>query len=423
LFALETGSGPGGIDMGASLAGTQDGAGDSPRRLELLFVAILAVWLGGFWYCSGAWWHRWGLGCLVIPALLLNFGQLRSVVREERWLRLAAVLLVWQVLSRFWSSGPPEPMGSWIDALLVFGLLCSVFVLARGPLGTTWVFPALAVVAALVALLSLLVFYAHPERSVAESRLRNVLIYEHGLNAVLTGLLCAFGALIAAWKVAGTDPAESKPWRWFWLAVLVLNLLGLLASQSRGPMLMYGVGVLVFVGIERRRIIPAVVASVLTVLSYFGLLAWATAGQEAAIDLIQRGSTGRLEMYGWFFKQMSGWEGLFGKGMATTATVAEEEFGWFIQHPHSSYLTQFYLTGLVGTALLGVLLAWGLQAALKLALSGESLWLALLAGAGVALLIDGGHAFSVFSVARLEILLLAVPAAMAVGRVRGREAG
>ncbi len=64
-------------------------------------------------------------------------------------------------------------------------------------------------------------------------------------------------------------------------------------------------------------------------------------------------------MYGWFFKQMSGWEGLFGKGMATTATVAEEEFGWFIQHPHSSYLTQFYLTGLLGSGLLLLVLLRG----------------------------------------------------------------
>lgn len=403
--------------MGALAAETGKGSGTSPVRLELVLAAILAVWLGGFWYCSDGWWHRWGLRYFVLPALLLNFSALRAVVREERWLWLAAGLLAWQVLSRSWSTGPPEPMGSWLDALLVLGLLCSLLIVARGSAGPTWVFPSLAIVTALVALWNLLVFYAHPERSVAESRLRNMLVYENGLNAVLTGLTFAFGGLIAAWKVAGTDPKDSKPWRWAWLTALVLALLGLLATQSRGPMLLYAVGFLVFIVVERRRIIPALITSALTVVAYFGLLAWAKDGQDATLDLIQRGSTGRFDMWAWFFKHMSGWEGIFGKGMATAPTIPEAEFGWFIQHPHSVYVAQFYLTGLVGTTLLLVLLAWAAQAALKLALAGESLWLALLAGAGVALFFDGGHVFSVFSVGRLEIFLLVVPAAMAVGRL------
>ena len=384
---------------------------------ELLFVAVLTVWLGGFWCCSGAWWHRWCLAWLVLPALLLNFRQVRAVVREERWLWLAAGLLVWQVLSRSWSAEPVVPMGWWLDAMLVFGLLCGVFVLARGTAGPAWVFPSLAVLAALVALLSLTVFYSHPERNLADDRLRNVLIYEHGLNAVLTGLLCAFGGLIAAWMAARGGPEDdAKVWRFGWLVVLMLALLGLLASQSRGPMLMFGVGFVVLAAVERHRIVPVAVVSALTAVAYSGLLSWASAGKEAAMDLIQRGSTGRLDMWAWFFERMSGWDGVFGKGMATSPIVPEAEFGWLIRHPHSVYVTQFYLTGFVGTALLLVLLGWGGQAALKLAQAGESLWLALLGGAAVALAFDGAHVFSLFSVGRLEILLLAVPAAMAVGR-------
>lgn len=403
--------------MSASAAETSKDSGTFPDRRELVLAAILAVWLGGFWYCTDGWWHRWGLAYFVLPALVLNYRPLLKVLREERWLWVAGGLLVWQMVSRFWSTGPVEPTGSWRDALLVFGLLSSVLIVARGATGPRWIFPFLAIVTALVALFNLLTFYAHPERSVAESRMRNMLVYENGMNAVLTGLLFAFGGLIAGWKVARSDPAGSPRWRWAWLAVLVISLLGLLATQSRGPMLLYAIGFLVFMVIERRRIAPAVVASALTVTAYFGLLAWARDGKEATLDLIQRGSTGRFDMWAWFFKHMSGWEGLFGKGMATAPTIPEDEFGWFIHHPHSVYMAQYYLTGLVGTALLLVLLAWGAQAAMKLAVAGESLWLALLTGAAVALVFDGGHVFSMCSVGRLEILLLVVPAAMAVGRV------
>ena len=107
---------------------------------------------------------------------------------------------------------------------------------------------------------------------------------------------------------------------------------------------------------------------------------------------------------------------LVGRGMATEPVIGAEVFGWFIEHPHSGYLTQFYLTGAVGLMLLMVVLAWGVWQAVCLARHGETLLLILLAGGGAALVFDGGHILSALSEGRMEMLLVVIPSALAVAR-------
>ena len=282
--------------------------------------------------------------------------------------------------------------------------------------------PALGVLAALVALLSLLVFYSESERSVADDRLRNVLVYEHGLNPVLTGLLFGFGGLLMAWMTAQEEAGKR---RWIWMSSLAVLILGLLATQSRGAVLLFGVGFVVLVVTERKRIVPAFVSCALATVAFAGVLLTVQSGQEAARDLLGRGTTGRLDIYGWFFKGMAGADGVVGKGMATPIFIPEDEFGWLVDHPHSVYLTQFYLTGALGAGLLMLILTLAAQAAVKLARQGEAVWLALLGGAMVSLLVDGSYVFSVHSTGRIEPLLLLFPAAMAVGRagIDGKRRG
>ncbi len=113
---------------------------------------------------------------------------------------------------------------------------------------------------------------------------------------------------------------------------------------------------------------------------------------------------------------MSARDALIGSGMARPLVLPEEALGWRVVHPHSIYLTQYYQTGIVGLSLLLALIAAAAKAALTLARRGESLWFCLLAGACAALVFDGGQVFTVYSVARIEILLVTVPAAIAVGR-------
>ena len=63
-----------------------------------------------------------------------------------------------------------------------------------------------------------------------------------------------------------------------------------------------------------------------------------------------------------------------------------------------------------------LLLAWGAREAWRLARKGETLLLILFAGGAAALVFDGGHIMSVFSEGRMEVLLVVVPAGLAVAR-------
>lgn len=390
-----------------------DDAGPPPAWWRTVLAAGLAVWLAGFWFWSDATTHRLSLLALVLPGLILNRGAFVRAVGRTAWWIPVLLLVSFQLVSRLWSDPVSAPGGYWLDVLLVLVLVAGALAVSGSDAVLRRVLPALAVVAALTALLSLLVFYGDPDRSVADDRLRNVLVYEHGLNAVLTGLLCGFGGLLAAWLAARP---EAGRWRWLWLAVLAVSLLGLLATQSRGAVLLFGSGFVVLVVAERRRIVPALVTAVTTTAGFFALLVAVQSGTEAARDLLGRGTTGRLDIYAWFFKQMHGLDGVVGKGMGVPVSIPADEFGWFVDHPHSAYLTQFFVTGAVGTALLLFVLGTALQAAGRLARHGEAVWLALLAGGSVALVVDGSYIFSVHSTGRLEPLLLVFPAAIAVGR-------
>lgn len=389
-------------------------AGSAPAGFRSLLPAIaLGFWLAAFWFLSPGFWHRTLLGWLVIPSLFFIPRARILAIPTLRWLTLAAVLLGWQTLGRLWSGGGNAPPGWWLDSFLVLGLLCALLATARGPAISAIVFPALSLVSATTAAISLAVFYQPAARNLADDRLRNVFFYENGLNAVPTGFLFAFGAVIAAWQT--TRPSRCGH-RILQTSAAALSLLGLLATQSRGPMLMFAIGFLCLLAFERKRTLPVLAATAATTLVFFGLLLWVGTGREAALDLVQRGSTGRFAIYHWFLTHMSARDALIGAGMARPLELPKEVLGWRVVHPHSIYLTQFYQTGIVGSALLLALIAGAAKSALTLARCGESLWFCLLAGACVALVFDGGQVFTVYSVARIEILLVAVPAAIAVGR-------
>lgn len=353
------------------------------------------------------------LGWLVIPSLIFIGRELPVILKSTRWLWIAAALLIWQTLSHNWSGSGNHPPGWWLDSLLTLGLLAALIGAARGPALTKIVFPALALLSAITSALNLVVFYLPEVRQFTVHRLRNMFIYEDGLNAVPTGFLFAFGALIAAWL---TIHAASRWPRILYTAALTLSLIGLLATQSRGPMLMFIAGILCLLVCERKRFRPALIATAATILTYFGILFMASSGRDSSLSLVQRGSTGRFDIYRIFLNSMDVREVLIGTGMGRAPELPEEILGWLVHHPHSVYLTQFYQTGIVGVALLLAVIAVAARCALTLARRGESLWLGLLAGGCVALIFDGGQIFTVYSIARIEVLLIAVPAAIAAGR-------
>jgi len=397
---------------GGAVTGSED-------RRHAVFVLVFGAWLVGFWCFPDGWWHRLALGCAVLPVLWRIRDEWVAVMREERWFRLAAVLLGWQWLTRWWSDEGGNWTGNWLDVALTVTLLGAVLVLGRDVEATRRVLRWMVLAAAVTTVLSLIIFYAHPVRTVAEDRFRNVFVYYgEGLNPNLTGWLCGFGALGAAWACGR---AGAVRWAWTWRSSLAVLTFGVLSTQSRGALLMFVAGFTVLLVLEWRKAAAALVTVAVASVIYFGSSIHAES--EAVREMVERGSSGRVHFYAWLLDRMDGVDVVIGRGMATPPVIPEEVFGWFVHHPHCAYLAQFYLTGVIGTVLLLALLGWGAWEALQLARKGEALLLILLTGGGVALLFDGGHVLSVFSVGRMEGLMVIVPAGWAVARrgVMGRE--
>lgn len=387
-------------------------AGSEDDRHEVFVIAI-GTWLAAFWFCPYGWWHLVGLGVMVFPALLWVRDEWARALRGERWFQLAAVLLLWQWMTRWWSDGGGSWTASLIDIALVVVLLSALLVLGRDIQATRRVFRWMVLAAAATTLVSLFVFYGPSDRTVSGDRLRNVFIYYgFGLHPVLTGMLCGFGALAAAWA---TGRSTSHRWTWIWRISLAVLTVGVISTQSRGAYLMFVSGFGMLVVLERRKAVAAVVTVLVSIALYFGPFLW---GTPAAKNMVSRGATGRFSVYQWLLDHMDGTDRVIGRGMATPPTIPEEVFNWFVAHPHSGYLTQFYLTGVIGSVLLLALLAWAAWDALRLALKGETLLLIMLTGGAAALVFDGGHILSVFSEGRMEVLLVVVPAGLAVARRR-----
>jgi hypothetical protein len=188
-------------------------------------------------------------------------------------------------------------------------------------------------------------------------------------------------------------------------------------AQSRGAMLAAGAGLLVLVYYLRRAVWPAVLTIAVTVGAYIVVLL----RLDAEVKLIERGSAGRVAIYQWFLDRTTILDTIIGRGMSADVTIAEEELGWFVDHPHSAYLTQFILTGVLGLGILLFVIGWATRCALVQAKRKEALWLALIASGSMALLFDCGQMFSLYSAPRIEFLLLLVPAALLMGRAAAEE--
>ncbi|MFP6896202.1 MAG: O-antigen ligase family protein [Roseibacillus sp.] len=378
---------------------------------EFYLALAVGLWLCGYFMADG--WEQRRVFKWLLPVFFLNGDLLVKSFRETRWLWGAAGLLVYQALSRLWSDGS-EPLSNPADLAMVFLLLVALVTIGRREGAGAWILAGLAILSTTVTLFSLFLFYAEEDQVFAVDRLRNVFIYEDGLNPVLTGMLCAFGAVVATWFTRRDD---RRPLRIAWLACLAVLIFGLMMAQSRGAMLAAGAGLLVLVYYLRRAVWPAVLTIAVTVGAYIVVLL----RLDAEVNLIERGSAGRVAIYQWFLDRTTILDTIIGRGMSADVTIAEEELGWFVDHPHSAYLTQFILTGVLGLGILLFVIGWATRCALVQAKRKEALWLALIASGSMALLFDCGQMFSLYSAPRIEFLLLLVPAALLMGRAAAEE--
>ncbi len=381
---------------------------------EWLLAVALGLWLAGYWVAQDGWYHRRALVWLV-PFLLLGADRMIRA-GAIRWLWAVALLLGWQVLSRSWAEPPLVEAGGAGDAVVVLLLGAALAAVGRRKPFGVWIIGGLAILGAGVVAYSLGAFYGEEGRSLAADRFRNVFVYSEGLNPVLTGMLCASGAVAAAWFTLRNSGWRARiPWS-LALAVLVF---GMLASQSRGPALGFGAGVGILLFFERRACLSAGITIAATVGGYFLAILWS----GVVVDAIARGTTGRVPIYQWFLERLSGMELLVGWGFGTVSEIPAEELGWFVHHPHSSYLTQLVLGGVLGLGLLLVVLGWSLREAWREGTRGQSLWMALLACGLVSLLFDGAEMFTLHSAPRLELLLVVVPACLLAGQAFEQQRG
>ncbi|RPF90221.1 MAG: hypothetical protein CBB78_005800 [Roseibacillus sp. TMED18] len=381
------------------------------KSRELLLAGALGFWVAGFWVAEDGWHHRRALW-LVFPFVLLGADQIARAVSGARWLWLVALLLGWQSLSRGWADPLVVEQGGIGDSIAVFVLAAALVATGRKKGLGEWIVGGLAILGAVVVLYSLLAFYGSPSRDLGVHRLRNMLVYSDGLNAVLTGMLCASGAVAGAWVALSV---EKKAHQRLWLIVLATLVFGLMASQSRGPMLGLIAGLAVICFFHGRSFLRVGLWIGVVVGFYFLLILW-TGGSA---DFVERGSAGRIAIYQWFLERISGLELMFGRGFGAESSIPKEELGWFVHHPHSSYLTQLILGGALGLALLLAVIGWSWRDAWQQGKRGECLWVALLSCGFVTLVVDGAEIFTLHSVPRLEWLMVVFPAALAAGRAYG----
>ena len=197
-----------------------------------------------------------------------------------------------------------------------------------------------------------------------------------------------------------------------WAIVLGLLVFGVMASESRGPVLGMTAGLGLICFFKRRAFVRVGLLVGGVAGGYFLLTIWV----GGPGDILERGSTGRVAIYQWFLERASGLDLLIGQGFGASSSIPEEELGWFVHHPHSSYLTQVVLGGVLGLALLLAVIAWSWCEAWRAGKRGACLWAALLGCGLVTLLVDGEAIFTLHSIPRLEWLMVVFPASLAVGQ-------
>jgi hypothetical protein len=87
-----------------------------------------------------------------------------------------------------------------------------------------------------------------------------------------------------------------------------------------------------------------------------------------------------------------------------------------MSHLHSAFLATFVHGGIIGAALLLLVLGHGIKRACRLAVQGDATWIALLAFGCGGLLFDGESLASLATAPRFEGLLFWLPLTVALAR-------
>ncbi len=373
------------------------------RRRDVLAGAAI-FWLSGFHFFYDGFYHMAAFWLLLAPLAVVNIDGWFDG-SGTGWKRMLAGLVAWQAGCAGVARSGPGLATVAMDVVALALLVVACFSLARVSWGWRGFRVGCFAVAAVAAVWSLIRFYAPPEVTLVEDRLRNVWVYPIGLNAVLTGLLFGHG-LVAGLSLA--EPADGR--RWFSRAAIIVLTAGVLATQSRAALLATGAGVGVLAVLRGRALWPSLAAMLVGAAAYFGAFALIGDGGLGP-DLVERGSTGRFDIWQAYIERLSGTTWWAGEGRVPA--LNEELLGWFVHHPHSSWVAQLVWCGIPGVMLLLGFLGWSVRAAWTRRREMDGL-LALLVFGVSGLVFDGAQIVSLGSVPRIEPLLVLVPAVVAL---------
>jgi hypothetical protein len=353
--------------------------------------------------------------------------------RADAGALFAVVFLLWMTLRSCISAHAPDEI---ISGMLGLGLLVMFCVLVwqqsakHGTLQATgWI---MGMTSALAALLSIVLSYFVLPNHQAGERLMNLLVHG-GLNPVCTGLIFGFAALWLATLMQ--HEFTPMPRRFAWAIIALLHFAAFL-SGSRGAMLALACGhaVLLF-ACGWRRGAPAACVFVIAGVLYFTsapvfarIAEWRS--QPAVVTnsrgftdnfqkAVERGDNSRLDIY------RAGWHAMdnvwTGSGQWGVREVWQCELHAktnisMMSHLHSAFFATFVHGGIIGVVLLLTTLGIGIQRARRLAIRGDTTWLALLAFGCSGLLFDGESLTSLATAPRFEGLLFWLPLTVALAR-------
>ncbi len=337
---------------------------------------------------------------------------------------LALIFLGWMWSSLFYGVPPgweTMPLAVSNGTALVLFLL-GVWRVARKPSRLEWMLRGLIGIGVFTALVSIPVYYGWRGHTLPMHRLENIFPYGfHGLYAVNSGMIWAFAGVAAA---AGFSQAESASQRARLAAALAVLTGAVFLTQTRGALLGLGAAMVVLMLTRpMKRWMPLLTVIALTGWTCQSLPALfprsipvegassqvllATPGDH----MLQRADSGRLKLYKELWNRVEGWtEVVMGRGFWARPTAETVEIGWQAPHPHGAFISTGYHGGLIGLALLGLLIWAGARRSIWMAVRGIDVrWLAFLAAGGASLCFDG-HTFAMLQTVPLfEPLLFWLP--------------
>ncbi len=402
------------------------------------------------WWAEGVQFAKWdpfGFGVLTMPLLLfvmplhwfpqawvlgwtlvalLKGGELFHLPsrRGRAVPLLAMVFLGWMWSSVFYGmpGGWEAPVLAALNGLSLVLFLLGVWRLARRPSRLEWMLRGIIGIGVLTAGISFPVYYLWQGHTLPSDRLHNVIPYGfRGLYAVNSGMLWAFAAIAAA---AGFTQSEKRSQRIRLGVALAVLVAAVFLTQTRGALLGLGAALSILMltrPLPRWTPVLAVIAltgwtcqSLPRLLPAASALTPAESGLLLATPgahMLSRADSGRLELYQELWRRVEGAAGMvMGRGFWARDGAEPIEIGWPAPHPHGAFISTAYHGGIIGVALLGLLIWAGARRSVWLARKGIDVrWLAFLAAGGASLCFDG-HSLALFQTVPLfEPLLFWLP--------------